>query len=210
MLDAASRGVGTKKPNSVNKQQLPSSDSSNDGANGPEEPRTEPASPGNAAEPGPPDNRSSTNGKKKGKGGNPDPFERIEIVALSSLAGSLKILSAAVGGVGEAVFQTGTVAEELAGGAGQVAGERSEGGFYKTLNLVRFVCEIGDFVKLIFGGFVAISRSMPHVVFMCRLLPFCINAVCVFWNFWIFCFFFVYLAVCSGTIDLFVNITRPY
>lgn len=140
MLDAASRGVSTKKPNLANKQQpLPPSDNSNgnEGGNGPEDRRTEePASPDNLAETGPSDNRSSTNGKKKGKGGNPDPFERIETVARSSLAGSLKILSAAVGGVGEAVFQTGTVAEGLAGGAGQVAGERSEGDILETIRSI--------------------------------------------------------------------------
>lgn len=127
MLDAASRGVATK-PKSANKQPLPPLDSSDDEVGGPKDHRTGPA-PDDSAQTRPSENRSSTNGKKKGKGGNPDPFERIETVALSSLSGALKILSAAVGGVGEAVFQTGTVAEGLAGGTGQVAGERSKHGF---------------------------------------------------------------------------------
>ncbi|CAM9291628.1 unnamed protein product, partial [Laminaria digitata] len=126
VLDAASRGVATK-PKSANKPPSPPSDGGNgkDGVDGPRDTRTGPAAAAeNSAETGPPEDRSSTNGKKKGKGGNnPDPFERIETVALSSLAGSLKILSAAVGGVGEAVFQTGAVAEGLAGGTGQVAEE---------------------------------------------------------------------------------------
>ena len=126
VLDAASRGVATK-PKSANKQPLPPSDNSNDDVDGPDEHRTKPA-PDDSAETRAPENRSSTNDKKKGKDGNPDPFERIETVALSSLSGALKILSAAVGGVGEAVFQTGTVAEGLAGGTGQVAGEMSKHG----------------------------------------------------------------------------------
>ena len=53
----------------------------------------------------------------------PDPFDRISNMARSSLAGSLKLVSAATRGVGDAVFQAGTVAEDLAGGTGQVAGE---------------------------------------------------------------------------------------
>ena len=121
VLDAASRGLATK-PKSANKQPLLPSGSSNDEVGGPKDHRTESA-PDDPSETRPSDNHSSVNDKKNGKGGNPDPFERIETVALSSLAGALKILSAAVGGVGEAVFQTGTVAEGLAGGTGQVAGE---------------------------------------------------------------------------------------
>ena len=66
---------------------------------------------------------SSGSGARGGRGGGPDPFDRIGSVALTSLAGSLKILSAAVGGVGDAVFQAGMLAEGLAGGTGQVAGE---------------------------------------------------------------------------------------
>lgn len=54
---------------------------------------------------------------------NPDPLDRMENVARSSLAGSLRLVSAAMRGVGDAVFQAGTVAEGLAGGTGQVAGE---------------------------------------------------------------------------------------
>lgn len=55
--------------------------------------------------------------------GSPDPFDRIGSVALTSLAGSLKILSTAVGGVGDAVFQAGMLAEGLGEGTGRVAGE---------------------------------------------------------------------------------------
>ena len=53
----------------------------------------------------------------------PDPFNRISSMARSSLAGSLKLVSTATRGVGDAVFQVGTVAEDLTGGTGQVAGE---------------------------------------------------------------------------------------
>ena len=53
----------------------------------------------------------------------PDPFDRISSMARSSLAGSLKLLSASTRGVGDAVIQAGTVVEELTGGTGQVAGE---------------------------------------------------------------------------------------
>lgn len=55
--------------------------------------------------------------------GGPDPFDRVATVARTSLAGSLKLVSTAVRGVGDAVFQAGTVVEELTGGTGQVAGE---------------------------------------------------------------------------------------
>lgn len=55
--------------------------------------------------------------------GSPDPFDRVATVARTSLAGSLKLISTAVRGVGDAVFQAGTVVEELTGGTGQVAGE---------------------------------------------------------------------------------------
>ncbi|CAM9761071.1 unnamed protein product, partial [Ascophyllum nodosum] len=51
----------------------------------------------------------------------PDPFDRISSMARSSLAGSLKLLSASTRGVGDAVIQAGTVVEELTGGTGQVA-----------------------------------------------------------------------------------------
>lgn len=61
-------------------------------------------------------------GKDEGAHG-PDPFDRVGAVALTSLAGSLKILSTAVAGVGDAVFQAGMLAEGLAGGTGQVAGK---------------------------------------------------------------------------------------
>lgn len=65
-------------------------------------------------------------GVDAGKGEGPldgrDPFDRIGEVALTSLAGSLKLLSTAVAGVGDAVFQAGMLAEGLAGGTGQVAG----------------------------------------------------------------------------------------
>eukprot|EP00752_Nemacystus_decipiens_P012056 g10688.t1 len=56
-----------------------------------------------------------------GRDGGPDPFDRIGSLALTSLAGSLQILSTAVGGIGDAVFQAGLLAEGLAGGTGQVA-----------------------------------------------------------------------------------------
>lgn len=158
MLDAASRGVATK-PKSANKQPLPSSDSSNDEVDGPEDHRTEPA-PDDSAETRAPENRSSTNDKKKGKGGSPDPFERIETVALSSLSRALKILSAAVGGVGEAVFQTGRVAEGLAGGTGQVAGERSE------------------------QGLVTRCRSMPSYEAFCIVWSNSIPTLCCSCKFW--------------------------
>lgn len=68
------------------------------------------------------DGRSSK--KRSGSAGSSDPFDRVQKVARSSLSGSLKFVSAAVRGVGDAVFQAGTVAEELAGGTGQVAGEK--------------------------------------------------------------------------------------
>lgn len=55
--------------------------------------------------------------------GSPDPFDRVATVARTSLAGSLKLVSTAVRGVGDAVSQAGTVVEELTGGTGQVAGE---------------------------------------------------------------------------------------
>lgn len=62
-------------------------------------------------------------GKSRGKGReSPDPLDRIETVTRTSLAGSLRFVSAAMRGVGEAVFQAGTVAEGLAGGTGRVAG----------------------------------------------------------------------------------------
>eukprot|EP00903_Cladosiphon_okamuranus_P007691 g7454.t2 len=68
---------------------------------------------------------SSSNGGRGGarhvRGGGPDPFDRVGSVALTSLAGSLKILSTAVGGFGDAVFQAGMLAEGVAGGTGQVA-----------------------------------------------------------------------------------------
>ncbi len=66
---------------------------------------------------------SSSSGGGEGRNG-PDPFDRIGGVALDTLAGSLKLLSTAVGGVGDAVFQAGMLAEGLAGGTGQVAGKR--------------------------------------------------------------------------------------
>lgn len=59
--------------------------------------------------------------------GIPDPFDRIESVARVSLAGSIKLVSAAMRGVGDAVFQAGAVAEGLAGGTGQLAGEGGRG-----------------------------------------------------------------------------------
>lgn len=53
----------------------------------------------------------------------PNPLERVEVIGRSSAAGSLRLVSAAVRGVGEALFQAGNIAEGLAGGTGQVAGK---------------------------------------------------------------------------------------
>lgn len=69
-------------------------------------------------------------GSAKGAGWteNPDPINRVETVVRTSVAGSLRLMGAAVKGVGEAVFQAGAVAEGLAGGTGMVAGNYSSNG----------------------------------------------------------------------------------
>ena len=61
--------------------------------------------------------------RRSNNSSSPDPFDRISSMARSSLAGSLKLLSASTRGVGDAVIQAGTVVEELTGGFGQVTGE---------------------------------------------------------------------------------------
>lgn len=63
--------------------------------------------------------------------GDSDPIDRIGSVVLTSLAGSLKIISTAVGGVGDAVFQAGMVAEGLGAGTGRVAGEDGSAAFQR-------------------------------------------------------------------------------
>ncbi|CAM9311435.1 unnamed protein product, partial [Hapterophycus canaliculatus] len=67
------------------------------------------------------DGAGGDGGKDEGTRDGPDPFDRIGNLALTSLAGSLQILSTTVAGVGDAVFQAGMLAEGLAGGTGQVA-----------------------------------------------------------------------------------------
>lgn len=68
----------------------------------------------------------TTKGGDKGeiRKGAPNPLDKMGTVVRTSLAGSLRLVGAAVRGVGEAVFQAGTVAEGLAGGTGMVAGKR--------------------------------------------------------------------------------------
>lgn len=65
---------------------------------------------------------SKGSGKGAGRTANPDPINRVETVVRTSIAGSLRLVGAAVKGVGDAVFQAGAVAEGLAGGTGMVAG----------------------------------------------------------------------------------------
>lgn len=136
VLDAASRGVKanikTADERSSTSPTPPAAASTHDSGGGPtgrlgsDETRPSEA-PG--AKDGSSNSRSSSSsgdggsGARGGRGGGPDPFDRIGSVALTSLAGSLKILSAAVGGIGDTVFQAGMLAEGLAGGTGQFAGE---------------------------------------------------------------------------------------
>lgn len=54
-----------------------------------------------------------------------DPVGRLVGVTRSSLAGSLRLVSTAIRGMGDVVCQAGDVAEGLAGGTGQVAGNAS-------------------------------------------------------------------------------------
>lgn len=130
MLDAASRGV---KANVRTNERSSTSPTLSAAANHPEEGGGSTGllasdNTGPSEAPGAKDGSGSgdgggSGGARAGKGEGPDPFDRIGSVALTSLAGSLKILSAAVGGIGDAAFQAGMLAEGLAGGTGQVAGE---------------------------------------------------------------------------------------
>lgn len=127
MLDAASRGVkahirpANAQPSTLSAEGSEEANRSHDAGDGSTDSSSsaDPDDPGKDTALG----AKGQTGMSSSEGGDPDPFDRIESVALTSLAGSLKILSAAVGGVGDAVFQTGVLAEGLAGGTGRVAGE---------------------------------------------------------------------------------------
>lgn len=124
MLDAASRGVkahirpANAQPSTQGSEEANRSHDAGGGSTG----DSSSAAPDDSGQDTAPGAKGQT-GRSSSQGGDPDPFDRIGSVALTSLAGSLKILSAAVGGVGDAVFQAGVLAEGLAGGTGQVAGE---------------------------------------------------------------------------------------
>lgn len=123
MLDAASRSVDTKLESELIDQPPPRLPANGDPDVGEaQSPKTSWAALPEADEARPSETLPHARKGEKGSN-NPDPLDRIESVTRSSLAGSLKLVSAAVRGVGDAVFQAGTVAEGLAGGTGQVAGE---------------------------------------------------------------------------------------
>lgn len=131
MIDAASRGVDTKSE-SESRDQHPSGSAPNgdpDFGGAAQIDEKSRAAPPESDESQP--SQTSPHERKDEKGGSniPDPIDRIESVTRSSLAGSLRFVSAAVRGVGDAVFQAGAVAEGLAGGTGQVAGEVLQRGF---------------------------------------------------------------------------------
>lgn len=133
MLDAASRGVKANVRAANERSSTPPTPADEGGSlntGGGSTGRTaadkERRSEAPDAEDGSSSSSSGGGGARIGEGSGPDPFDRIESVALTSLAGSLKILSAAVGGIGDAVFQAGVLAEGLAGGTGQVAGENRD------------------------------------------------------------------------------------
>ncbi|CAM9598128.1 unnamed protein product [Ectocarpus sp. 13 AM-2016] len=121
MLDAASRGVKTHvSPANAQPSTLLADPSRSHDTGGGSAVGSSLASPDDSGEDAAPGAKGQT-GRSSSQGGDPDPFDRIGSVALTSLAGSLKLLSATVGGVGDAVFQAGVLAEGLAGGTGQVA-----------------------------------------------------------------------------------------
>ncbi|CBJ25605.1 hypothetical protein Esi_0003_0313 [Ectocarpus siliculosus] len=121
ILDAASRGVKAHvSPANAQPPTLSADPARSHDAGGGPAAGSSSASPDDSGEDTAPGATGQT-GRSSSQGGDPDPFDRIGSVALTSLAGSLKLLSAAVGGVGDAVFQAGVLAEGLAGGTGQVA-----------------------------------------------------------------------------------------
>ncbi|CAM9934754.1 unnamed protein product, partial [Choristocarpus tenellus] len=87
-------------------------------------PSRNPAAEGAAGRQGPPHHQrpgdAPPNGRAEQKH-TPDPLQGLSRLGRSTLAGSLGLVSTAVRGVGDAVFQAGTVAESITAGTGQVA-----------------------------------------------------------------------------------------
>ena len=117
VLDAVSRTV-KPKPGVLVEESSPPSASSDDLSEAVDRAETRDSKTHTAHDRGQDASHSS-----RSSSSSPDSFDRMSSMARSTLAGSLKLVSAATRGVGDTVFQAGTVAEELTGSTGRVAGE---------------------------------------------------------------------------------------